>query len=169
MTMRVGLGFDQHPLVSGRPLVLGGVVIPFELGLDGHSDADVLLHALVDALLGAAALGDLGEHFPASDPKWKGASSKLFLEAVMRLLAERGFRVGNVDATILAARPRLAPHVAILRASVAQLLQIEIDCVSIKAKSANGLGAIGRGEGIACHAVAMIIPSASGPPSRAPS
>ena len=169
MTTRAGLGFDQHPLVPGRPLVLGGIVIPFEHGLDGHSDADVLLHALVDALLGAAALGDLGVHFPASDPKWKGASSTLFVEAAVRLLDERGFCASNVDATIIAARPRLAPYIDAMRASVAQLLRLDLDCVSVKAKSANGLGAIGRGEGIACHAIAMIIPSAAGPLARAPS
>jgi len=156
MTMRVGIGFDQHPLVAGRPLVLGGVTIASDVGLGGHSDADVVIHALVDALLGAAALGDIGTYFPSVDPKWKDASSVIFLEAAVGMLADHGWRVGNVDATILAARPRLAPHVEAMRTTLAPILCVDVGSVSVKAKSANGLGAVGRAEGIACHAVAMI-------------
>ncbi len=153
---RVGVGYDVHPLVEGRRLVLAGVVVPFERGLEGHSDADVASHAIVDALLGAAALGDIGAHFPPDDPAFRGASSLGFLEAVAGLLAQRQWRVGNIDATIIAQEPRLSPFVQQMRQNVSRALGIGIDRVSIKATSTNGLGFAGRGEGIAAHAVALI-------------
>jgi 2-C-methyl-D-erythritol 2,4-cyclodiphosphate synthase len=156
MTMRVGTGFDQHAFSEGGPLVLGGVTIPFDRKLAGHSDADALLHAIVDALLGAAALGDIGTHFPSSDPRWKGRDSRHFLETAARLVRDRGWRVANVDTTIVAERPVLAPHIAAMRAAIASAIGIDEDCVSVKAKTADKLGALGREEGIACHAVALI-------------
>ena len=141
---------------AGRPLIIGGVTIPHDRGLAGHSDADVLLHALVDALLGAAGLGDIGQHFPSSDPRWRDASSVTFLEAARDLLAARGWRVGNVDATVVAERPRLTPHVGAMRARIAATLEVEDERVSVKAKTTDGLGFSGRGEGVACYAVALI-------------
>jgi 2-C-methyl-D-erythritol 2,4-cyclodiphosphate synthase/2-C-methyl-D-erythritol 4-phosphate cytidylyltransferase len=164
-TMRIGMGFDQHPLSAGGPLVLGGVVVPFDRGLAGHSDADALLHAIVDAVLGAAALGDIGAHFPSSDPRWKGQSSALFLEEAARLVRAEGWTIGNIDATIIAERPVLAPHVHDMRVAIAKILGIEPGDVSVKAKTANGLGSIGRGEGIACHALATISRSPASPSS----
>jgi len=153
---RVGSGFDAHRLAAGRPLVLGGVTIPFDRGLLGHSDGDCLIHAVCDALLGAAAAGDMGEHFPSSDPGLEGASSRLFLEGVARIVAERGFAVENVDATVIAEAPALAPHLAAMRARLAELLALDASAVSVKAKSSDGLGALGRGEGIAAQAVALL-------------
>lgn len=153
---RIGSGFDVHRLAAGRTLMLGGVEIPHEAGLVGHSDGDCLLHAVCDALLGAAAAGDMGELFPSSDPRWRGASSLIFVAEVRRLLADRGFVIENVDATVVAQAPRLAPHLATLRASLATALGLGAGQVSVKAKSSDGLGAIGRGEGIAAQAVALV-------------
>lgn len=154
--MRVGQGFDVHALVTGRALVIGGVTIPYEKGLEGHSDADVLLHAICDALLGAAALGDIGRHFPDTDAKYKGADSRVLLRAVRQKLAERAFVVVNVDATIVAQAPRMAPHVAQMVANIAADLAIAPDCVNVKATTTEHLGFTGRGEGIAASAVALV-------------
>jgi 2-C-methyl-D-erythritol 2,4-cyclodiphosphate synthase len=153
----VGQGFDVHPLVAGRRLVIGGVEIPFERGLAGHSDADVLLHALCDALIGAAALGDIGAHFPDSDPRYKGSDSRKLLREVVRLIAARGWEVVNVDGTIIAEAPRMAPHILRMRENIAADLGTSIEHVNIKAKSAERLGSIGRGEGIAAEAVCLIM------------
>lgn len=155
---RVGFGYDVHRLVEGRPLVLGGVQIPFERGLVGHSDADVLTHACCDALLGAVAAGDLGRHFPDSDPRWKGISSLRLLERAAAIVRERGYAVGNLDATVIAERPRLAPFVAEMAARLAAALELPSGAVSVKATTADGLGAIGRGAGIAACAVATVVP-----------
>ena len=154
--MRIGHGYDVHRLVEGRRLVLGGVEIPFEKGLLGHSDADVLAHAVMDALLGAAALGDIGQLFPDSDPAYKGADSLALLRRVTAVLREEGYRVGNVDATVLAQRPKLAPHVPLMRKRLASAMEIDPDRVSVKATTEEGLGFTGTGEGIAAHAVALI-------------
>lgn len=153
---RVGLGFDVHPFASGRPLVLGGVEVPAERGLGGHSDADVLSHAVADALLGALALGDLGRHFPDSDPRFRGASSLALLAEVVARVRARGGRVVNVDATVVAEAPRLAPHLDEMRVRLAETLGVAGDRVSVKAKHAEGLGALGRQEGIAAMAVALV-------------
>jgi len=155
-SFRVGQGFDTHRLVPGRRLLLGGVEIPYERGLEGHSDGDCLLHALCDALLGAAALGDLGSLFPSSDPRWRGAASRVFLDHVLDLVAERGFRLENVDSTLLAEEPRLAPHLPAIQARLAEALGLPLEAVSVKAKSADGMGALGRGEGIAAQAVVLL-------------
>ena len=155
--LRIGTGFDVHALVAGRALIIGGVRIEHPLGLDGHSDADVLLHAICDALLGAAALGDIGRHFPDSDPRWKGADSRRLLRHVRTLVADRGWRVGNVDATIVAQAPRMAPHIAQMVAHIAADLAVEPDCVNVKATTTERLGFTGRGEGIAAEAVATIV------------
>ena len=154
--MRIGHGYDVHRLVEGRRLVLGGVEIPFEKGLLGHSDADVLAHAVMDALLGAAALGDIGQLFPDSDPAYKGADSLALLRRVTAVLREEGYRVGNVDATVLAQRPKLAPHVPLMRERLASAMEIDPGWVSVKATTEEGLGLTGTGEGIAVHAVALI-------------
>ena len=154
--MRVGHGFDAHRLVEGRKLILGGVTVPFERGALGHSDADVLAHALADALLGAAALGDLGGRFPDSDARWKDADSMELLASCAQALREAGFRIGNVDATIVVDRPKLAPYVEAMRQNVARRLQIAREAVSVKAKSSEGLGYTGDGSGIAAFAVATI-------------
>jgi 2-C-methyl-D-erythritol 2,4-cyclodiphosphate synthase len=154
---RTGAGYDIHRLVEGRPLILGGVEIPFEKGLLGHSDSDVLAHAVCDALLGAAALGDIGRHFPDSDPKWKGASSLDLLRRVVELIGERGFQVENVDAVIVTEKPKLAPYIDEMRNNLASVLEIEMERVSIKAKTNEGLDAVGRGEAMAAHAVALIV------------
>jgi len=154
--MRIGQGFDVHALVPGRKLIVGGVDIPFERGLLGHSDADVLLHAVTDALLGAAALGDIGRHFPDSDERFRGADSRRLLRETARLIASAGYRVVNVDATVIARAPRMAPHVAAMAANIAADLGVESGCVNIKAKTTENLGFTGRGEGIAAHAVALI-------------
>ncbi len=153
---RVGVGYDLHPLTEGRDLVLGGVTVPFERGLAGHSDSDVLSHAVVDALLGAGALGDIGTYFPPDDPAYKDTKSLGFLERTAALLAENHWRVANVDATIIAQKPRLSPFVERMRQNLAQALGLGIDQVSVKAKSTNGLGPEGRGEGISAHAVALL-------------
>ncbi|CAM5195629.1 2-C-methyl-D-erythritol 2,4-cyclodiphosphate synthase OS=Castellaniella defragrans OX=75697 GN=ispF PE=3 SV=1 [Castellaniella defragrans] len=153
---RVGQGHDLHRLAAGRPLVIGGVTIPFEQGGVGHSDADVLLHALTDAILGAAGLGDIGRHFSDKDPRWAGADSRLFLREAVRLAGEAGWRVVNVDATVHAERPRIAPHAAAMAACIAQDLHLSATEVNIKAKTAEGLGPLGRGEGIAADAVVLL-------------
>jgi 2-C-methyl-D-erythritol 2,4-cyclodiphosphate synthase len=153
---RVGHGYDVHRLVAGRKLVLGGVEIAHDKGLLGHSDADVLLHAICDALLGAAALGDIGRHFPDSDPKYKGIDSRQLLRHVAALLQERGLRVVNVDATIVAEAPRMAPHVQAMVANIASDLAVGRDGVNVKATTTEGLGFTGRGEGIAAHAVCLV-------------
>lgn len=156
--MRVGLGYDVHRLVEGRPLKLGGVEIPFERGLLGHSDADVLTHACCDALLGAVAAGDLGQHFPGTDLQWQGVSSLRLLERVAAIVADRGYAVSNVDATVIAERPTLAPYVAAMRARLAGALGVPVEVVSVKATTSDRLGTIGRGEGIAACAVAAVVP-----------
>ena len=153
---RVGFGFDLHPLVAGRPLILGGVTVPSETGLDGHSDADVLSHAIGEALLGALALGDLGRHFPDTDPRWKGVSSLVLLQAVIELVRARGGRLVNVDATVLAQAPRLSPHLPEMAKRLAGVLGLAVDQVSVKAKSPEGLGLVGRREGIAAMAVVSV-------------
>jgi 2-C-methyl-D-erythritol 2,4-cyclodiphosphate synthase len=156
MSMRVGQGFDTHRLVSGRRLMLGGIAVPHAKGLAGHSDGDCVLHAVCDALLGAAAAGDMGEHFPSREAKWKDAPSRVFLEEVVRIVTAAGFAVVNVDATVVAQEPVLAPHLPAMRAAIAGLLSLPESAVSLKAKSTDGLGAIGRGEGIAAFAVALL-------------
>lgn len=153
---RVGLGFDLHPLIRNRPLILGGVTIPSEVGLRGHSDADVLTHAVGEALLGALALGDLGRHFPDSDPRWEGVSSLRLLDEVMTLVRQRGGRLVNVDATVLAQAPRLAPHLDEMAKRLADVLGVGVGAVSVKAKSPEGLGLLGRREGIAAMAVVAV-------------
>ena len=154
--MRIGHGYDVHRLVEGRKLILGGVYIPWEKGLLGHSDADVLLHALMDALLGAAALGDIGKHFPDTDEQYRGADSMALLRHVCRILSEQGYTVGNVDCTVLAQRPKLAPHIQQMRENIASALSVSVDRVSVKATTEEGLGFTGEGLGIAAHAVALI-------------
>ena len=154
---RIGIGYDVHRLVEGRKLVLGGVEIPFEKGLLGHSDSDVLTHAICDALLGAAALGDIGTHFPDSDPHWAGASSLDFLAHVVELVTQNGHRVANVDATVMAERPRLMPYVQMMREKLASVLQIDVDQVNVKAKTNEGLESVGRGEAMAAQAVVLLI------------
>jgi 2-C-methyl-D-erythritol 2,4-cyclodiphosphate synthase len=156
--MRVGLGFDAHPFEKGRPLRLGGVEIPHESGLAGHSDGDALLHAVADAILGAAGLGSLGEHFPDSDPAWKGADSRRFVERAGILAAGRGLTVGNIDAIVVAEAPRVAPHAPAIRRVIAGLLGIEESRVNVRGTSSNGLGFAGRKEGIAAMAVALLLP-----------
>ena len=154
--MRIGHGYDVHRLIEGRKLILGGVEIPFEKGLLGHSDADVLLHALMDALLGAAALGDIGKLFPDSDERYSGADSLLLLAEVAAKIAGAGFTVGNVDCTVLAQRPKLAPHIPLMRERIAETLGVPVDRVSVKATTEEGLGFTGEGLGIAAHAVALL-------------
>jgi len=153
---RIGHGFDAHRLVEGRPLVLGGVTIPFERGALGHSDADVLAHALCDALLGAAALGDLGAHFPDTDPQWKDADSMVLLSACAAELLRAGYRVANVDATVVVERPKLAPYLTVMRENIAARIGLSLDAVSVKAKTSEGMGYTGDGSGIAAYAVALI-------------
>ena len=155
--MRVGIGYDVHRLIAGRRLVLGGVELPSELGLDGHSDADVALHALCDALLGAAALGDIGQHFPPSDDRWKGADSSDFVRHCDSLLRERGWRVGNTDITVICERPKVGPHALAMRERIGALLQLPLDAVSVKATTSEKLGFTGRGEGIAAQAVVLLV------------
>ena len=154
--IRIGFGYDAHRLVPGRPLILGGVEIPFDRGLLGHSDADVLLHAICDALLGAAALGDIGKHFPDTDSRWKGASSIILLRTVKGLVGEAGFEVCNVDSTIVAQAPRLAPHIPLMTDMIAQALGAGTKQVSVKAKTTEGMGFTGTGEGMAAYAVVTI-------------
>ena len=153
---RIGQGFDVHALVLGRPLIIGGVTIPFERGLDGHSDADVLLHAVIDALLGAAALGDIGRHFPDTDERYRGVDSTVLLGAAGRLIAAAGFVIENVDATIIAQAPRMAPHIPMMIERIAAVLGVVPGQVNIKAKTTERLGFTGRGEGIAAEAVALL-------------
>lgn len=154
--MRVGMGYDVHKLVEDRKLILGGVEIPYEKGLLGHSDADVLLHAIMDALLGAAALGDIGKHFPDTDEKYKGISSVRLLEHVAGLLEEHGFIVENVDATIIAQRPKMRPHIDKMRENIAEALHVELDQINVKATTEEGLGFTGSGEGISSQAVCLL-------------
>lgn len=154
--MRIGHGYDVHRLVEGRKLILGGVEIPFELGLLGHSDADVLLHAVSDALLGAAALGDIGKHFPDTDPKYKGADSVKLLERVVELLGEKGFSVNNIDCTVIAQKPKLAPYIAQMKSNIAGVCGIDSDRVNVKATTEEKLGFTGSLEGISAHAVCTI-------------
>jgi len=164
--MLVGLGYDVHRLVEGRPLILGGVAIPYERGLDGHSDADVLLHALMDALLGAAGLGDIGVHFPPSDPAYKGADSLKLLAEVVALLEREGYRPVNVDMTLLAERPKIGPYVPEMREKISAVLGIAPNRVGIKATTNEGMGFVGAGEGMAALAVALIQPAGLDTPAR---
>ncbi len=154
--MRIGMGYDVHRFSAGRRFILGGVEIPYEKGLLGHSDADVLLHAIMDALLGAAALGDIGSHFPDTDPAYKGISSILLLEHVGRLLEKEGIRIGNIDATVIAQRPKLAPHIMHMRENIAQALNIDISQINVKATTEEGLGFTGEGLGIAANAICLV-------------
>ncbi|MCM3715709.1 2-C-methyl-D-erythritol 2,4-cyclodiphosphate synthase [Alkalihalobacillus oceani] len=156
MTVRVGQGFDVHRLVEGRPLILGGVTIPYEKGLLGHSDADVLLHTISDAALGAIGEGDIGKHFPDTDPRFKDADSAKLLEHVWVLVKERGFTLGNLDCTIIAERPKMAPHIGVMRERIAGLLEAEISQINVKATTTEKLGFTGRGEGIAAQAVILL-------------
>ena len=156
MMIRVGFGFDVHQLVEGRELWLGGVQIPHSVGALGHSDADVLLHAVCDALLGAVALGDIGKHFPDTDQRWKGADSKVLLKAVVDLLDERGWTVGNVDASLVLERPKIMPHVPAMQRIMAELLRVGEDAVSIKATTNERMGYVGREEGVCAYAVALV-------------
>ena len=155
--MRVGMGYDVHRLVPERDLIIGGVKIPYEKGLLGHSDADVLLHAIMDALLGAAALGDIGKHFPDNDPAYKGADSLMLLGRVGEILSEEGYVIENIDSTIIAQKPKMAPHIEQMRKNVAEALHIEVEQVNIKATTEEGLGFTGTGEGISAQAVALIM------------
>lgn len=154
--MRVGMGYDVHKLVEGRNLIMGGVKIPYEKGLLGHSDADVLLHAIMDALLGAAALGDIGKHFPDTDPAYKGISSMKLLEKVGKLLEENGFLVENIDATIIAQAPKMRPYIDTMRENIAGALDIQVSQVNVKATTEEGLGFTGSGEGISSQAICML-------------
>jgi 2-C-methyl-D-erythritol 2,4-cyclodiphosphate synthase len=155
--VRVGIGFDVHRFDDARPLVLGGVTIAGARGLAGHSDADVLCHAIADAVLGAANLGDIGEHFPPGDPEWKDASSLVLLERVREMTAAAGYRVGSVDAVLVLESPKIAPYRSEMRRNVASALDVDPDAVGVKATTTDGLGAIGRGEGVACTAVALVV------------
>ncbi len=154
--MRIGQGFDIHALAEGRKLIIGGVTIPYERGLAGHSDADVLLHAICDALIGAAALGDIGKHFPDTDPRYAGIDSRKLLREVAQLLRARGYRVVNVDSTVIAQAPKLAPFIVPMRENIASDLGVPVDAVNVKAKTAERLGTLGRGEGIVAEAVVLI-------------
>ena len=154
--MRIGMGYDVHRLTEDRELILGGVEIPFEKGLLGHSDADVLIHAIMDALLGASALGDIGKHFPDTDPAYKGISSILLLEHVGQLLEAEGIKIGNIDATIIAQRPKLAPYIMNMRENIAKALNIDIQQINVKATTEEGLGFTGQGLGIASNAICLV-------------
>ena len=162
MNTRVGIGFDSHRFAAGRQLRIAGVVVPHTHGLVGHSDGDVALHALCDALLGAAALGDIGQHFPDDDPQWKGVDSTRFVRKIVELLQQAGYAVGQVDITVLAERPKIAPHVAPMRTATAKALGVDEGAVSIKAKTNEGMGWLGRGEGVAALAVATVVRTAAG-------
>ncbi|WP_066871468.1 2-C-methyl-D-erythritol 2,4-cyclodiphosphate synthase [Clostridium mediterraneense] len=155
--MRIGLGYDVHKLVKNRDLIIGGVKIPFEKGLLGHSDADVLLHAISDSLLGAAALGDIGKHFPDTDEKFKGADSLVLLTEVGKLIKSKGYKIGNIDATIIAQQPKMRPHIDSMRANIAKALDIDIDCVNVKATTEEGLGFTGSMEGISSQSIALLL------------
>ncbi|MES2564194.1 MAG: 2-C-methyl-D-erythritol 2,4-cyclodiphosphate synthase [Pseudomonadota bacterium] len=154
--MRIGQGYDVHALALDRKLIIGGVDIPYERGLVGHSDADVLLHAICDALLGAAGLGDIGTHFPDTDPRYRGANSRQLLSQVAQLIRDRGLTIVNIDSTIIAQAPKMAPHIARMRENIAADLRLAVDDINIKAKTAEHLGALGRGEGIAAEAIALL-------------
>ncbi|MBR2596768.1 MAG: 2-C-methyl-D-erythritol 2,4-cyclodiphosphate synthase [Solobacterium sp.] len=154
--MRIGQSTDIHQLVPGRELILGGVHIPYELGLAGHSDADCLLHAVAEAILGALALGDLGHWFPDTDPKWKGADSRVILRAVVQMMRERGYVIGNVDSLILIEKPKMAPHIETMRANIAADLQCDVSQVSVKATRGEKMGFVGHGEGVLCQAVVLL-------------
>jgi len=155
--LRVGHGFDAHKLVAGRPLMLGGIEVPHSRGLEGHSDGDCAIHAACDALLGAIGEGDMGRHFPSRDPRWHGVASRVFLEETARLVREAGFAPGNLDITLIAQEPVLAPHLDSMRAAISQVLGVEPETVSVKAKSTDHLGALGRGEGIAALATILLV------------
>ena len=154
--MRIGMGYDVHKLVKERDLILGGVKIPYELGLLGHSDADVLLHAIMDSLLGAAALGDIGKHFPDTDSKYKGISSIELLKHVGNLLTEHNYKIGNIDATIIAQKPKMAPHIPTMRENIASALNISVDQINVKATTEEGLGFTGEGLGISSQSICLI-------------
>ncbi len=154
--MRIGMGYDVHRLVEDRALIIGGVEIPYEKGLLGHSDADVLLHAIMDALLGAAAMGDIGKHFPDTDPEYKGISSLVLMEKVGELLRENGFIIENIDATIIAQAPKMRPYIDSMRENIARVLEVDVSCVNVKATTEEGLGFTGAGEGISSQAICML-------------
>ena len=154
--MRIGFGYDSHRFEEGRPLFLGGVRLPGETGLKGHSDADVVIHAVIDALLGAAALGDIGSHFPDTDAKWKGADSSLLLESVVKEIHNAGYRVGNIDVTVICERPKLRPHVEAIRSRLAELLSVRVTAVSVKGKTNEKMDDVGAGVGIETHCVALL-------------
>ncbi len=156
MTIRIGFGYDVHAFATGRPLILGGVTIPSDRGLSGHSDADAVIHAIVDALLGAAALGDIGQHFPSNDKRWKNQPSSVFLDYTYVLLCQQQYTISNIDATIVAEHPKMALHIPAMRTHLAERLHLDIKQVSVKATTTDGLGFAGRREGIACYAVALI-------------
>jgi 2-C-methyl-D-erythritol 2,4-cyclodiphosphate synthase len=156
MNIRIGNGYDIHQLTADRPLILGGVKIPHDLGLLGHSDADVLTHAIMDALLGALSLGDIGHYFPPTDPQWAGTDSLMLLDRVQQLIRERGWQVGNIDSVVVAERPKLKPHIPMMRDRLAAVLQLEADRIGIKATTNEKLGPVGREEGIAAYAVALL-------------
>ncbi|MEM8718078.1 MAG: 2-C-methyl-D-erythritol 2,4-cyclodiphosphate synthase [Cyanobacteria bacterium P01_G01_bin.39] len=157
MNIRIGNGYDIHSLTAERPLILGGVTIPHRLGLLGHSDADVLTHAIMDALLGALGMGDIGHYFPPSDPQWKGADSLVLLEQVLSLISSQGWQIGNIDSTVVAEQPKLKPHLKMMRSTLAQVMGIEIEQISIKATTNEKLGPVGREEGICAYAVVLLI------------
>lgn len=157
--LRIGNGYDIHQLSVNRRLILGGVEIPHELGLLGHSDADVLTHAIMDAILGALALGDIGLYFPPSDPQWAGADSLVLLSKVNKLIGDRGWQIGNIDSVVVAERPKLKPHISAMRDRLANVLQIPANCIGIKATTNEKLGPVGREEGIAAHAVVLLVAS----------
>lgn len=154
--MRIGMGYDVHKLVPERKLILGGVDIPYELGLLGHSDADVLLHAIMDSLLGAASLGDIGKHFPDTDDKFKGISSIELLKEVGKLISEKGYKVGNIDATIIAQKPKMAPHIPLMRENIASALNIDLEQINVKATTEEGLGFTGEGKGISSQSICLL-------------
>lgn len=156
MSIRIGIGYDSHRMVEGRPLILGGEIVPHSAGLKGHSDGDALCHAITDALLGAAALGDIGRHFPDTDPQYRNANSLALLARAVGIVHEAGYLVENVDAVVLAEMPKLAPHVDRIRARLAATLGVEIGAVSLKGKTNEGMGEVGRGDGIVVHAVALL-------------
>lgn len=156
MNLRTGFGYDSHRLVEGRPFVLGGIELPYHMGCTGHSDADVLLHAITDALLGAVALGDIGMHFPDTDPRWKGADSRKLLAHVTGLLKERGWQVVNMDCTVVLEQPKLRPHIDTMRGAIAGLLGVAVDAVSVKASTNEKMGFTGRGEGIMAFATVLV-------------
>ena len=157
MNIRIGEGWDTHALVEGRPLILGGVHIPFAKGLLGHSDADALLHAITDALFGAAAMGDIGTHFPDTDAAFRGADSLTLLREAARLVRAKGYAIENVDSTVVAQAPKLAPHIATMRQNIAQALGIEVDCVNVKAKTAEKMGPVGEGRAMEARAVGLLV------------